>query len=160
VSISFSKLLGSFVLINSSCMYSSIMIFQYILSFLKSFLLVPIQSFIYFIYIEGDTKSLWTIEKLRSETMKQHTLATGFSCAKVANLSTPLSYLTINFDCITVTEFICYARVITQWFWSLDIVLFKSHTILLKGYFIFLVCFWFISVSLFIYTSTGSSVGT
>ncbi|XP_027916971.1 uncharacterized protein LOC114176213 [Vigna unguiculata] len=30
----------------------------------------------------GDTKSLWTIEKLRSETMKQHTLATGFSCAK------------------------------------------------------------------------------
>ncbi|KAK7348206.1 hypothetical protein VNO80_22756 [Phaseolus coccineus] len=30
----------------------------------------------------GDTKSLWKIEKLRSDTMKQHTLATGFSCAK------------------------------------------------------------------------------
>ncbi|KAK6930114.1 hypothetical protein RJ641_004208, partial [Dillenia turbinata] len=30
----------------------------------------------------GDTESLWKIEKLRSELMKQHTLATGFSCAK------------------------------------------------------------------------------
>lgn len=53
---------------------------------------------------------MWTIEKLRSETMKQHTLATGFSCAKVANLSTLLSYLTINFDCIAVTEFIVFCK--------------------------------------------------
>ncbi|XVF62656.1 hypothetical protein PTKIN_Ptkin09bG0025800 [Pterospermum kingtungense] len=30
----------------------------------------------------GDTESLWSIEKLRSETMKQHTLTTGFACAK------------------------------------------------------------------------------
>ncbi|XVE82068.1 hypothetical protein DITRI_Ditri15bG0117100 [Diplodiscus trichospermus] len=30
----------------------------------------------------GDTESLWNIEKLRSETMKQHTLTTGFACAK------------------------------------------------------------------------------
>ncbi|XP_050886125.1 uncharacterized protein LOC127091507 [Lathyrus oleraceus] len=30
----------------------------------------------------GDTESLWKIEKLRSDSMKQHTLATGFSCAK------------------------------------------------------------------------------
>ncbi|KAJ0092965.1 hypothetical protein Patl1_25588 [Pistacia atlantica] len=30
----------------------------------------------------GDTEALWKIEKLRSESMKQHTLMTGFSCAK------------------------------------------------------------------------------
>ncbi|KAE8731564.1 RING finger and CHY zinc finger domain-containing protein 1 isoform 2 [Hibiscus syriacus] len=30
----------------------------------------------------GDTDSLWNIEKLRSETMKQHSLTTGFACAK------------------------------------------------------------------------------
>ncbi|XP_044498305.1 uncharacterized protein LOC123220267 [Mangifera indica] len=30
----------------------------------------------------GDTEALWNIEKLRSESIKQHTLATGFSCAK------------------------------------------------------------------------------
>lgn len=30
----------------------------------------------------GDTESLSKIEKLRSDTMKKHTLATGFSCAK------------------------------------------------------------------------------
>ncbi|GAU11109.1 hypothetical protein TSUD_197330 [Trifolium subterraneum] len=30
----------------------------------------------------GDTESLWKIEKLRSDSMKQHTLATGFSCVK------------------------------------------------------------------------------
>ncbi|XP_020227028.1 uncharacterized protein LOC109808435 [Cajanus cajan] len=30
----------------------------------------------------GDTESLWKIEKLRSDSMKPHTLATGFSCAK------------------------------------------------------------------------------
>ncbi|KAG9138690.1 hypothetical protein Leryth_024434 [Lithospermum erythrorhizon] len=30
----------------------------------------------------GDVDSLWKIEKFRSETMKQHTLASGFSCAK------------------------------------------------------------------------------
>ncbi|XP_062174870.1 uncharacterized protein LOC133880026 [Alnus glutinosa] len=30
----------------------------------------------------GDTATLWKIEKLRSESMKQHTLASGFSCAK------------------------------------------------------------------------------
>ncbi|KAJ7980218.1 RING finger and CHY zinc finger domain-containing protein 1 isoform 1 [Quillaja saponaria] len=30
----------------------------------------------------GDTESLWKIEKLRSQTMKKHTVATGFSCAK------------------------------------------------------------------------------
>ncbi|XWS53667.1 hypothetical protein CRYUN_Cryun10bG0020200 [Craigia yunnanensis] len=30
----------------------------------------------------GDTESVWNIEKLRSETMKQHTLTTGFACAK------------------------------------------------------------------------------
>ncbi|KAG5554940.1 hypothetical protein RHGRI_012482 [Rhododendron griersonianum] len=30
----------------------------------------------------GDVDSLWKIEKLRSESMKQHTLVTGFSCAK------------------------------------------------------------------------------
>ncbi|RVW55694.1 hypothetical protein CK203_085198 [Vitis vinifera] len=30
----------------------------------------------------GDTESLWKIEKLRSEMMKQHSLRTGFSCAK------------------------------------------------------------------------------
>ncbi|TKY54116.1 hypothetical protein E2542_SST18522 [Spatholobus suberectus] len=30
----------------------------------------------------GDTESLWKIEKLRSDSMKQHTLETGFSCAK------------------------------------------------------------------------------
>ncbi|XP_061367957.1 uncharacterized protein LOC133310974 isoform X2 [Gastrolobium bilobum] len=30
----------------------------------------------------GDTESLWKIEKLRSDSMKQHTLATGFSLAK------------------------------------------------------------------------------
>ncbi|XP_022760496.1 uncharacterized protein LOC111306816 [Durio zibethinus] len=30
----------------------------------------------------GDTESLWNIEKLRSDTMKQHTLTTGFACAK------------------------------------------------------------------------------
>ncbi|XVF38647.1 hypothetical protein REPUB_Repub20aG0120400 [Reevesia pubescens] len=30
----------------------------------------------------GDTESLWNIEKLRSETMKQHSLTTGFACAK------------------------------------------------------------------------------
>ncbi|GMN46512.1 hypothetical protein TIFTF001_015695 [Ficus carica] len=30
----------------------------------------------------GDVETLWKIEKLRSESMKHHTLATGFSCAK------------------------------------------------------------------------------
>ncbi|KAA8527486.1 hypothetical protein F0562_034799 [Nyssa sinensis] len=30
----------------------------------------------------GEIDSLWKIEKLRSDSMKQHTLATGFSCAK------------------------------------------------------------------------------
>ncbi|KAG4942164.1 hypothetical protein JHK85_046810 [Glycine max] len=30
----------------------------------------------------GHTESLWKIEKLRSESMKQHTLITGFSCVK------------------------------------------------------------------------------
>ncbi|GAA0146144.1 hypothetical protein LIER_06168 [Lithospermum erythrorhizon] len=30
----------------------------------------------------GDVDSLWKIEKFRSEMMKQHTLASGFSCAK------------------------------------------------------------------------------
>ncbi|KAH0992880.1 hypothetical protein GBA52_004363 [Prunus armeniaca] len=30
----------------------------------------------------GDVESLWKIEKLRSESMKQHTVASGFSCAK------------------------------------------------------------------------------
>ncbi|XP_027332570.1 uncharacterized protein LOC113847577 [Abrus precatorius] len=30
----------------------------------------------------GDTESLWKIENLRSNSMKQHTLATGFACAK------------------------------------------------------------------------------
>lgn len=30
----------------------------------------------------GDTDSLWQIEKLRSESTNQHTLASGFSCAK------------------------------------------------------------------------------
>ncbi|CAK9145526.1 unnamed protein product [Ilex paraguariensis] len=30
----------------------------------------------------GDIDSLWKIEELRAESMKQHTLATGFSCAK------------------------------------------------------------------------------
>ncbi|KAL6971341.1 hypothetical protein U1Q18_031019 [Sarracenia purpurea var. burkii] len=30
----------------------------------------------------GDVDSLWKIEKLRSESMKQHTLLSGFSCAK------------------------------------------------------------------------------
>ncbi|KAK3039011.1 hypothetical protein RJ639_027496, partial [Escallonia herrerae] len=30
----------------------------------------------------GDIETLWEIEKLRSDTMKQHSLATGFSCAK------------------------------------------------------------------------------
>ncbi|CAI8597296.1 unnamed protein product [Vicia faba] len=30
----------------------------------------------------GDTESLWKIEKLRSDSSKPHTLATGFSCAK------------------------------------------------------------------------------
>ncbi|XP_042514849.1 uncharacterized protein LOC122089305 [Macadamia integrifolia] len=30
----------------------------------------------------GDTESLWKIEKLRSDSMKQHTLKSGFSCAK------------------------------------------------------------------------------
>ncbi|KZV50678.1 hypothetical protein F511_29282 [Dorcoceras hygrometricum] len=30
----------------------------------------------------GDTESLWEIEKWRSESMKQHTLSTAFSCAK------------------------------------------------------------------------------
>ncbi|KAJ7955048.1 RING finger and CHY zinc finger domain-containing protein 1 isoform 1 [Quillaja saponaria] len=30
----------------------------------------------------GDTESLWKIETLRSQSMKKHTLATGFSCAK------------------------------------------------------------------------------
>ncbi|CAI9776860.1 unnamed protein product [Fraxinus pennsylvanica] len=31
---------------------------------------------------KGESVSLWKMEKWRSETMKQHTLATGFSCAK------------------------------------------------------------------------------
>ncbi|GKU85537.1 hypothetical protein SLEP1_g203 [Rubroshorea leprosula] len=30
----------------------------------------------------GDTESLWKIEKLRSETVKQHNVSSGFSCAK------------------------------------------------------------------------------
>ncbi|OMO98420.1 hypothetical protein COLO4_13921 [Corchorus olitorius] len=30
----------------------------------------------------GDTEALWNIEKLRSETLKFHTLTTGISCAK------------------------------------------------------------------------------
>ncbi|XP_044484124.1 uncharacterized protein LOC123210032 isoform X2 [Mangifera indica] len=30
----------------------------------------------------GDTEALWNIENLRSELMKQHSLVTGFSCAK------------------------------------------------------------------------------
>ncbi|KAG6664335.1 uncharacterized protein LOC122300455 isoform X1 [Carya illinoinensis] len=30
----------------------------------------------------GDTETLWKIEKLRSESMRQHTLVSGFSCAK------------------------------------------------------------------------------
>ncbi|XP_059283847.1 uncharacterized protein LOC132037361 isoform X3 [Lycium ferocissimum] len=30
----------------------------------------------------GDVDALWKIEKIRSETMKEHTLATGLSCAK------------------------------------------------------------------------------
>lgn len=38
-----------------------------------------------FLFI-GDTGSLWRIEKLRSESMKQHTLVSGFSCAKVTNI--------------------------------------------------------------------------
>ncbi|XP_039156047.1 uncharacterized protein LOC104415021 [Eucalyptus grandis] len=31
----------------------------------------------------GDIESLWKTEKLRCESMKQHTLGSGFSCAKV-----------------------------------------------------------------------------
>ncbi|KAI3459299.1 hypothetical protein Pfo_015962 [Paulownia fortunei] len=31
---------------------------------------------------KGDVESLWKIEKWRSEAMKQHSLSTGFSCAK------------------------------------------------------------------------------
>ncbi|KAI5397415.1 hypothetical protein KIW84_063287 [Lathyrus oleraceus] len=48
----------------------------------------------------GDTESLWKIEKLRSDSMKQHTLATGFSCAKVANPFTPVfvTYCVLSFS--------------------------------------------------------------
>lgn len=53
----------------------------------------------------GDTESLWKIEKLRSDSMKKHTLATGFSCAKVADPSNPLFDLTINFDYNAVTKY-------------------------------------------------------
>jgi hypothetical protein len=35
-----------------------------------------------FAALRGDTKSLWKIEELRAGSMKQHTLATGLSCAK------------------------------------------------------------------------------
>ncbi|XP_039050381.1 uncharacterized protein LOC120191510 [Hibiscus syriacus] len=35
-----------------------------------------------FVVRRGDTDSLWNIEKLRSETMKQHSLTTGFACVK------------------------------------------------------------------------------
>ncbi|XP_073150038.1 uncharacterized protein [Henckelia pumila] len=31
---------------------------------------------------KGDTEAIWEIEKRRSESMKQHSLSTGFSCAK------------------------------------------------------------------------------
>lgn len=34
----------------------------------------------------GDTKSLWYIEKLRSNTGRRHNLSTGFSCAKASLL--------------------------------------------------------------------------
>ncbi|KAB1214048.1 hypothetical protein CJ030_MR5G017311 [Morella rubra] len=30
----------------------------------------------------GDTQTLWKVEKLRSESLKQHTIVSGFSCAK------------------------------------------------------------------------------
>lgn len=43
-----------------------------------------------FIYINasnsifvGDVQSIWKIEELRAKSVKQHTLETGFSCAKV-----------------------------------------------------------------------------
>ncbi|OVA04353.1 hypothetical protein BVC80_1395g63 [Macleaya cordata] len=31
---------------------------------------------------QGDVESIWEVEKLRSDSMKQHTLISGFSCAK------------------------------------------------------------------------------
>lgn len=31
----------------------------------------------------GDSLSIWEIEKLRSNTIKQHTVSSAFSCAKV-----------------------------------------------------------------------------
>jgi hypothetical protein len=67
----------------------------------------PIVHAFFFLFV-GDTESLWKIEKLRSDSMKQHTLATGFSCAKVENPSTPLFDLTINFDYIAVMKLICF----------------------------------------------------
>ena len=86
-------------------LYDFKVVYIFCLSFLISFLPVLNQSFMYFIFLfVGDTESLWKIEKLRSETMKQHTLATGLSCAKVANLSTPLSDLIINFVIMQLTS--------------------------------------------------------
>ncbi|KAM7278119.1 hypothetical protein ACFE04_005253 [Oxalis oulophora] len=35
-----------------------------------------------FAALRGDTESLWKIEELRAESMKQHSLSTGLSCAK------------------------------------------------------------------------------
>lgn len=56
----------------------------------------------------GDTESLWKIEKLRSDSMKRHTLATGFSCAKVANPSTPLFDLIVDFYFNAITKLMCF----------------------------------------------------
>ncbi|PRQ39150.1 hypothetical protein RchiOBHm_Chr4g0421891 [Rosa chinensis] len=38
--------------------------------------------FIFYFSFAGDVESLWEIEKLRSESQKQHTVVSGFSCAK------------------------------------------------------------------------------
>lgn len=45
---------------------------------------------------------LWKIEKLRSESMKHHTLATGFSCAKVDSHLSKDSYTHANIAWIRV----------------------------------------------------------
>lgn len=78
----------------------------------------------------GDTESLWKIEKLRSDSMKQHTLATGFSCVKVAaNQATSLFDLAINFDYNAVTKLMCSAYNLLC-----DIVLLNRQRTLWKKY--------------------------
>ena len=52
---------------------------------------------------KGDVDSLWKVEQLRSECMKQHTLSSGFSCVKVFHFHCVNSFiLDVVFFCTEV----------------------------------------------------------